>query len=91
MIQPFLENSLAEDIKNKIATVKLNDTKVVSDLTKTIEGNVCVIQFLVPAGITEINNMKVLDATQNILSNVQLYLPVTSELRLKYRMEVTHE
>ena len=91
MIQPFLEKQLAEDIQNKIASVKLNDTEVINDLTKTIEDNVCVIQFVVPAGLTEISNMKILDTAQNILSNVQLYLPVTGELQLKYRMEVTHE
>lgn len=73
----------AEDINN----VLLNDTVVISSFdTKTAVDNVATIEYTIPVdlGLTEITDIKLRDAENNILTSSTVYVPIVDEVIIKH-------
>ena len=77
----------AEDINN----VLLNDTVVISSFdTKTAVDNVATIEYTIPVdlGLTEITDIKLRDAENNILTSSTVYVPIVDEVIVKHNIFV---
>ena len=77
----------AEDINN----VLLNDTVVISSFdTKTAVDNVATIEYTISVdlGLTEITDIKLRDAENNILTSSTVYVPIVDEVIIKHNIFV---
>lgn len=87
MIQNVLTNYVAENVINKIDRARLNNTTVVT-IRKQRTGNNLLIDFQVPDGMREISKIEILDNTSQVLSRMDLYVPIETNTRFKYKLEV---
>ncbi len=87
MLQNVLTNYVAENVINKIDRARLNNTTVVTVRKQRTDNNV-LIDFQVPDGIREISKIEILDNTSQVLSRMDLYVPIETNTRFKYKLEV---
>lgn len=87
MLQKVLTNYVAENVINKIDRARLNNTTVVTIRKQRTDNNV-LIDFQVPDGIREISKIEILDNTSQVLSRMDLYVPIETNTRFKYKLEV---
>ena len=87
MLQNVLTNYVAENVINKIDRARLNNTTVVTIRKQRTDNNV-LIEFQVPDGIREISKIEILDNTSQVLSRMDLYVPIETNTRFKYKLEV---
>ncbi|WP_315006462.1 hypothetical protein [uncultured Granulicatella sp.] len=87
MLQNVLTNYVAENVINKIDRARLNNTTVVTIRKQRTDNNV-LIDFQVPDGIREISKIEILDNTSQVLSRMDLYVPIETNTRFKYKLEV---
>ena len=87
MLQNVLTNYVAENVINKIDRARLNNTTVVNVRKQRTDNNV-LIDFQVPDEIREISKIEILDNTSQVLSRMDLYVPIETNTRFKYKLEV---
>ena len=87
MLQNVLTNYVAENVMNKIDRARLNNTSIVM-IRKQRTGNDVLIDFQVPSGIREVSKIEILDNTSQVLSRMDLYVPIETNTRFKYKLEV---
>ena len=87
MLQNVLTNYVAESVINKIDRARLNNTSIVT-IRKQRTGNDVLIDFQVPSGIREVSKIEILDNTSQVLSRMDLYVPIETNTRFKYKLEV---
>nr|DAJ31702.1 MAG TPA: hypothetical protein [Bacteriophage sp.] len=87
MLQNVLTNYVAENVMNKIDRARLNNTLIVT-IRKQRTGNDVLIDFQVPSGIREVSKIEILDNTSQVLSRMDLYVPIETNTRFKYKLEV---
>jgi hypothetical protein len=87
MLQNVLTNYIAENVMNKIDRARLNNTSIVT-IRKQRTGNDVLIDFQVPSGIREVSKIEILDNTSQVLSRMDLYVPIETNTRFKYKLEV---
>lgn len=87
MLQNVLTNYVAENVVNKIDRARLNNTAIVT-IRKQRTGNDVLIDFQVPSGIREVSKIEILDNTSQVLSRMDLYVPIETNTRFKYKLEV---
>ena len=87
MLQNVLTNYVAENVINKIDRARLNNTTVVTIRKQRTDNNV-LIDFQVPDGIREISKIEILDNTSQVLSRMDLYVPIETNTRFKYKLVV---
>lgn len=87
MLQNVLTNYVAENVINKIDRARLNNTSIVT-IRKQRTGNDVLIDFQVPSGIREVSKIEILDNTSQVLSRMDLYVPIETNTRFKYKLEV---
>ena len=87
MLQDVLTNYVAENVVNKIDRARLNNTSIVT-IRKQRTGNDVLIDFQVPSGIREVSKIEILDNTSQVLSRMDLYVPIETNTRFKYKLEV---
>lgn len=87
MLQNVLTNYVAENVMNKIDRARLNNTSIVT-IRKQRTGNDVLIDFQVPSGIREVSKIEILDNTSQVLSRMDLYVPIETNTRFKYKLEV---
>ena len=87
MLQNVLTNYVAENVVNKIDRARLNNTSIVT-IRKQRTGNDVLIDFQVPSGIREVSKIEILDNTSQVLSRMDLYVPIETNTRFKYKLEV---
>ena len=87
MLQNVLTNYVAENVINKIDRARLNNTAVVNVRKQRTDNNV-LIDFQVPDEIREISKIEILDNTSQVLSRMDLYVPIETNTRFKYKLEV---
>lgn len=87
MLQNVLTNYVAENVINKIDRARLNNTTVVTIRKQRTDNNV-LIDFQVPDGIREVSKIELLDNTSQVLSRMDLYVPIETSTRFKYKLEV---
>ena len=82
-----MTNYVAESIVNKIDRARLNNTSIVT-IRKQRTGNDVLIDFQVPDGIREVSKIELLDSASQVLSRMDLYVPIETSTRFKYKLEV---
>ena len=92
---PSIQNKFLNDIAtfsaDDINNVLLNDTEVISSFdTKTAVDNVATIEYTIPAdlGLTEITDIKLRDANNNILTSSTVYVPIVEDVIVKHNIYV---
>lgn len=87
MLQNTMTNYVAESIVNKIDRARLNNTSIVT-IRKQRTGNDVLIDFQVPDGIREVSKIELLDSASQVLTRMDLYVPIETSTRFKYKLEV---
>lgn len=90
-IQQELLNSLAASTATKIAKVLINDILNITSFTiKSATNNLVSLEYTVPSGsgVTTIENIKLLDATNKVLSDSTVYVPLFDDAILKHRITI---
>jgi len=82
-----MTNYVAESIVNKIDRARLNNTSIVT-IRKQRTNNDVLIDFQVPDGIREVSKIELLDSTSQVLTQMDLYVPIETSTRFKYKLEV---
>lgn len=87
MIKETLLNTVTETVLAKINQARLNDNQIVA-IQKQREQRFVFIDFLVPDSIKEINKIELLDDSNAPQSVIDVYVPIETTTRFKYRLEV---
>ncbi|MGU8434663.1 putative phage tail protein [Clostridium perfringens] len=90
-IQDYFINELKNFALNKIGYVKLNNTKVISEfITKNIVDGKLTLEYAVLKnfGLTEITRVDVYTPDNNLLTSINLYVPIIEDLELKHVINI---
>ncbi|WP_415331004.1 putative phage tail protein [Clostridium perfringens] len=90
-IQDYFINELKNFALNKIGYVKLNNTKVINEfITKNIVGGKLTLEYAVlkKFGLTEITKVDVYTPDNNLLTSINLYVPIIEDLELKHVINI---
>lgn len=88
-IQSLLLSGVANFVSGEVVSARINGTISISELTKSVSGSVLTINFTVPAGdFTAITTVELLDASGNVLTSSNVYVPITGATLLEYRIPV---
>ena len=79
-------NRVAIGLQSMIASVQINNADIVTDFTSSeVEENVYIFEFDIPAGITRVTNLKLLDGSGVLVGETNLSLPIAVETRFKFK------
>lgn len=82
-----LLSDVATYVSGDIASARLNDTLVITDLTKSVSENILTVTYAVPAAqTTAITKIELLDGDGNVLTTSTVYIPLSSELEIKHTL-----
>lgn len=90
-IQDYFINELKKFALNKIGYVKLNNTKVINEfITKNIVDGKLTLEYAVlkSFGLTEITKVDVYTPDNNLLTSINLYVPIIEDLELKHVINI---
>ena len=87
MIKEALLNTVTETVLAKINKARLNNNQIVT-IQKRREQRFVLIDFLIPDSIREINKIELLDSSNVLQSVIDVYVPIETTTRFKYRLEV---
>lgn len=87
MIKEALLNTVTETVLAEISKARLNNNQIVT-IQKRREQRFVLIDFLVPDSIREINKIELLDSSNVPQSVIDVYVPIETTTRFKYRLEV---
>lgn len=87
MIKEALLNTVTETVLAKISKARLNNNHIVT-IQKQREQRFVLIDFLIPDSIREINKIELLDSSNVPQSVIDVYVPIETTTRFKYRLEV---
>lgn len=90
-IQDYFINELKNFALNKIGYVKLNNTKVINEfITKNIVDGKLTLEYAVlkKFGLTEITRVDVYTPDNNLLTSINLYVPIIEDLELKHVINI---
>lgn len=90
-IQDYFINELKNFALNKIGYVKLNNTKVINEfITKNIVDGKLTLEYAVlkSFGLTEITKVDVYTPDNNLLTSINLYVPIIEDLELKHVINI---
>lgn len=90
-IQDYFINELKNFALSKIGYVKLNNTKVINEfITKNIIDGKLTLEYAVlkSFGLTEITKVDVYTHDNNLLTSINLYVPIIEDLELKHVINI---
>lgn len=87
MIKEALLDTVTETVLAKIDKARLNNNQIVT-IQKQREQRFVLIDFLIPDSIREINKIELLDSSNVPQSVIDVYVPIETTTRFKYRLEV---
>lgn len=90
-IQDYFINELKNFALNKIGYVKLNNTKVINEfITKNIVDGKLTLEYAVlkSFGLTKITKVDVYTPDNNLLTSINLYVPIIEDLELKHVINI---
>lgn len=90
-IQDYFINELKNFALSKIGYVKLNNTKVINEfITKNIIDGKLTLEYAVlkSFGLTEITKVDVYTPDNNLLTSINLYVPIIEDLELKHVINI---
>lgn len=90
-IQNYFINELKNFALSKIGYIKLNDIKVINEfITKNIVDGKLTLEYAVLKnfGLTEITKVEVYTSDDNLLTSIDLYVPIIEDLELKHVINI---
>ncbi|WP_269789090.1 hypothetical protein [Streptococcus mitis] len=87
MIKETLFTSITDTVLAKISKARLNSNQVVS-IQKRRDRQFVFVEFLIPDSVREVTKVELLDASDIVLSVIEVYVPIETTTRFKYRLEV---
>lgn len=88
-IQQALLTGVADFVSGDVASARINGTISITDLTKSVSGNILTITYTVAAAQTaEITSVELLDGAGNVLTSSQVYVPVGDSVVMKHTIPV---
>lgn len=90
-IQNNLLNKLSVTTKDLVASVLINDTLKINEFIKkdVEDGNLSIeYNVITQKGIEAINNIKLLDAEEKVLSSVNLYIPLVDDIIISHTIRI---
>ena len=88
-IQQALLTGVADFVSGDVASARINGTISITDLSKSVSGNVLTITYTVAAAQTaEITSVELLDGEGNVLTASQVYVPVGDSVVMKHTIPV---
>lgn len=89
-IQQALLTGVADFVSGDVASARINGTISITDLSKSVSGNVLMITYTVAAAQTaEITSAELLDGEGNVLTASQVYVPVGDSVVMKHTIPVS--
>jgi hypothetical protein len=87
VIKETLFTSITDTVLAKISKARLNSNQVVS-IQKRRDRQFVFVEFLIPDSVREVTKVELLDASDIVLSVIEVYVPIETTTRFKYRLEV---
>ena len=87
MIKETLFTSITDTVLAKISKARLNSNQIVS-IQKRRDRQFVFVEFLVPDSVREVTKVELLDVSDIVLSAIDVYVPIETTTRFKYRLEV---
>lgn len=87
MIKEALFTSITDTVLAKISKARLNSNQIVS-IQKRRDRQFVFVEFLVPDSVREVTKVELLDVSDIVLSAIDVYVPIETTTRFKYRLEV---
>lgn len=88
-IQAELLSGVANFVSGDIASARVNGTIAISNLTKTVSGNVAIITYPVTAAdTTQVTSLELLDSDGNVLTQTSVYVPISETSIMKHVIPV---
>ncbi|MBE9390000.1 hypothetical protein [Vagococcus salmoninarum] len=87
MITPQLKIRLLEAYQGKLSKIVLNDVVEVTEFESVLENESLIVYFDVPEVIEVMTSLSFFEANI-VLSENTLYVPILSDTRFKYKVEV---
>ncbi len=74
-------------VSGDIAAARINDTHVISDIVKSVTGNVLTVTYEVPVGLVNaITKIELIDGSGNALTSSSVYIPVASGTEIRHKI-----
>ena len=84
-ITDSLLGDVTDFVSSDVASARLNESEVITNLTKSVEGNILTITYLVPTTFTAaITKIELLDSNGDALTSAPVYIPATSGIEIKH-------
>ena len=87
MIKETLFTSITDTVLAKISKARLNSNQVVS-IQKRRDRQFVFVELLIPDSVREVTKVELLDASDIVLSTIDVYVPIETTTRFKYKLEV---
>lgn len=87
MIKETLFTSITDTVLAKISKARLNSNQIIS-IQKRRDRQFVFIEFLIPDSVREVTKVELLDASDIVLSAIDVYVPIETTTRFKYKLEV---
>lgn len=87
MIKETLFTSITDTVLVKISKARLNSNQIVS-IQKRRDRQFVFVEFLIPDSVREVTKVELLDASDIVLSAIDVYVPIETTTRFKYKLEV---
>ncbi|WP_247949718.1 hypothetical protein [Streptococcus mitis] len=87
MIKETLFTLITDTVLAKISKARLNSNQVVS-IQKRRDRQFVFVEFLIPDSVREVTKVELLDASDIVLSVIEVYVPIETTTRFKYKLEV---
>ena len=87
VIKETLFTSITDTVLAKISKARLNSNQIVS-IQKRRDRQFVFVEFLIPDSVREVTKVELLDASDIVLSAIDVYVPIETTTRFKYRLEV---
>ena len=87
MIKETLFTSITDTVLAKISKARLNSNQIVS-IQKRRDRQFVFVEFLIPDSVREVTKVELLDASDIVLSAIDVYVPIETTTLFKYKLEV---
>ena len=87
MIKETLFASITDTVLAKISKARLNSNQSVS-IQKRRDRQFVFVEFLIPDSVREVTKVELLDVSNVVLSVIDVYVPIETTTRFKYKLEV---
>ena len=80
-------NDVATGAASYVSKARINESNVITSLTKSTADGVTTITYTVPQGtVATITKVELLDSSNNVLTSSTVYIPAASAVEMKHRI-----